>query len=243
VNNKKAEILVIIPAYNEEKSIGKVIEEVKESAPEVDIVVIDDGSTDATANVARRVGVKVISHPINLGAGAAIQTGYKYSVRFPYRIIVQLDADGQHPPTYIHRLTRALKNNSVDVVIGSRFLENRKYNGPWIRKLGMRIFSKVTSLVIREQITDTSSGFRALKREVVDFFAHIDYPSDYQDADLIILTHFAGFRIKEVSVTMNERESGKSALAGTKLIYYGFKMLLSIMVTLLREKPRKERRK
>jgi len=243
MDNKKAEILVIIPAYNEEKSIGKVIEEVKENAPEADIVVINDGSTDNTANVARRVGVKVISHPINLGAGAAIQTGYKYALRFPYRIIVQLDADGQHLPTYIHSLANVLKNNSADVVIGSRFLSNQKYNGSRIRKLGMKIFSVVTSFILRQKITDTSSGFRALKRGVVDFFAHIDYPSDYQDADLIILTHSAGFRIKEVSVTMNEREGGKSALAGTKLIYYGFKMLLSIMVTLLREKPHKERRK
>lgn len=243
MDNEKAEILVIIPAYNEGKSIGKVIEEVKESVPEVDIVVIDDGSTDNTVKIAREEGVKVISHPVNLGYGTALQTGYKYALRFPYEIIVQLDADGQHPPTYIHRLTRVLKNNSADVVIGSRFLENRKYNGPWIRKLGMKIFSKVTSLVIREQITDTSSGFRALKREVVDFFAHIDYPSDFDDADLIILTHFAGFRIKEIPITMDEREYGKSVLTATKLIYYGFKMLLSIMVTLLREKPPKEGRK
>jgi len=243
MNNKKAEILVVIPAYNEEKSIGRVIKEVKESAPEVDIVVIDDGSTDATANVARGAGVKVISHPINLGYGSTLQTGYKYALRFPYKIVVQLDADGQHPPTYIHSLTRVLKNNSADVVIGSRFLENGRYNGPLIRKLGMRIFSVITSLITKERITDTSSGFRALKREVVDFFAHIDYPPDYDDADLIILTSFAGFRIKEVSVTMNKNESGKSMLAGNKIIYYGFKMLLSIIVTLLREKPHKKGRK
>ena len=243
MDNKKSEILVIIPAYNEEKSIGKVIKEVKESAPKVDIVVIDDGSIDNTAEVARRCGVKVISHPINLGYGTSLQTGYKYTLRFPYKIVVQLDADGQHPSTYIHNLVNALKSNSADVVIGSRFLENRKYNGPWIRKLGMRIFSVITSLIAKERITDTSSGFRALKREVVDFFSHIDYPSDFDDADLIILTHFAGFRIKEISVAMNERESGKSAIAGTKLIYYGFKMLLSIAVTLLREKPHKKGRK
>jgi len=243
MDNKKAEILVIIPAYNEEKSIEKVIKGVKESAPEVDIVVIDDGSTDNTAKAARKCGVKVISHSINLGYGIALQTGYKYALRFPYRIIVQLDADGQHSPTCIHSLTNVLRNNSVDVVIGSRFLGNRKYSGSWIRKLGMKIFSVITSLIAGERITDTSSGFRALKREVIDFFAHIDYPSDYQDADLIILTHSAGFCIKEIPVAMNERKSGKSVLAGTKLIYYGFKMLLSIMVTLLREKPHKKREK
>ena len=243
MDNKKAEILVIIPAYNEEKNIGKVIKGVKESAPEVDIVVIDDGSVDNTAEAAREAGAKVISHSINLGAGAATQTGYKYALRFPYEIVVQLDADGQHPSTYIHSLANVLKNNSADVVIASRFLKKQRYNTVLVRKLGMKVFSGITSWIIGQRITDTSSGFRSLKREVVDFFAHLDYPSDYQDADLIILTHSAGFCIKEIPVTMNEREGGKSALAGTKLIYYGFKMLLSIMVTLLREKPHKGGRK
>ena len=126
-------------------------------------------------------------------------------------------------------------------MIGSRFLGEREYKISWIRKLGMKILAFIASLIIGQKITDSSSGFRVLKRKVVDFFANINYPSDYQDADVIILAHFAGFRIKEVPVTMYESISGKSMFDGGKLIYYGFKMLLSIMVTLLRKKPQRRK--
>jgi len=236
---ENSRVLVIIPAYNEEKSIGRVIKEIKENAPGSDVVVIDDGSIDTTSRIARQNGTVVLSHSINLGYGAALQTGYKYTLGKNYDCVVQLDADGQHSPRYINDLLNVLKNESIDIVIGSRFLGDREYKIPWIRRLGMRFLAFVTSFVIGQKITDSSSGFRALKRKAADFFAYIDYPSDYDDADVIILAHSAGFRIKEVPVTMYESISGKSMFDGGNLIYYGFKMVLSIMVTLLREKPQR----
>ncbi len=238
---ENSKVLVIIPAYNEEKSIKRVIKEVQENVPGGEMVVIDDGSTDATSRIARQAGAVVLSHPINLGAGAATQTGYKYALEHSYQFVVQLDADGQHSPRHIDDLLNVLRNDSIDIVIGSRFLGEREYKVSWIRKSGMKILASIASLIIGQKITDSSSGFRVLKRKVVDFFANINYPSDYQDADVIILTHFAGFRIKEVPVTMYESISGKSMFDGGKLIYYGFKMLLSIMVTLLREKPQRRK--
>ena len=237
--SKKSEILVIIPAYNEEKDITLVIKKTRQSVPGVDIVVIDDGSKDATSRMAQDAGAAVLSHSINLGPGAAAQTGFKYALRYSYEYVVQLDADGQHEPQYINDLLAALQSSSADVVIGSRFLGIKGYKPPWIRRMGMAIFGSLTSLIIGQRITDSTSGFRALRRGVVDFFANIDYPSDYQDADVIVLAHFAGFHIKEVPVAMHENSSGNSVIGGHRLIYYGFKVLLSTVVTLLREKPRK----
>ena len=239
--SKEFRVLVIIPAYDEEKSIARVIDKIQKASPGVDIVVIDDGSTDATVQIARQAGAVVLSHPVNLGAGAATQTGYKYALEHSYQFVVQLDADGQHPPRYINDLLNILKNEPIDIAIGSRFLGEKEYKLSRIRKLGMKILAFITSFIVGQKMSDSSSGFRALKMEVVDFFANINYPSDYQDADVIILAHFAGFRVKEVSVTMYESISGKSMFDGGKLIYYGFKMLLSIMVTLLREKPQRRK--
>lgn len=237
----ESRVLIIIPAYNEEKSIARVIDKIQKTSPGVDIVVIDDGSTDVTVQIARQAGAVVLSHPINLGAGAATQTGYKYALEHSYQFVVQLDADGQHPPRYINDLLNILRNEPIDIVIGSRFLGEKEYKISGIRKLGMKILAFITSFIVGQKITDSSSGFRAFKREVADFFANINYPSDYQDADVIILAHFAGFRIKEVPVTMYESMSGKSMFDRGRLIYYGFKMLLSIMVTLLREKPQRRK--
>jgi glycosyltransferase involved in cell wall biosynthesis len=236
---KKSEILVIIPAYNEEKDIGVVIKKTRSSLPGVDIVVVDDGSTDVTSRVARDAGATVLSHSINLGPGAAAQTGFKYALGHSYEYVVQLDADGQHEPQYINDLLAALQSSSADVVIGSRFLGVKGYQPPWIRRMGMTIFGGLTSLIIGQRITDSTSGFRALRRGVVDFFASIDYPCDYQDADVIVLAHFAGFHIKEVPVAMHANSSGNSVIGGHRLLYYGFKVLLSTIVTLLREKPGK----
>ncbi|HDK41054.1 MAG TPA: glycosyltransferase family 2 protein, partial [Nitrospirae bacterium] len=134
------ETLVIIPAYNEEKVIGSVLEGIKKTGPVYDILVVDDGSSDRTAEMARESGVKVISHLFNLGYGAALQTGYKYALRKGYDTIVQLDGDGQHDPAYISALLDAINSNEADVVLGSRFLDEGVYDIPFIRKTGMKVF-------------------------------------------------------------------------------------------------------
>ncbi len=238
----KSRVLVIIPAYNEEKSIGRVIDEIQETAPGVDIVVVNDDSSDNTAKIVREKGIRVLSHAINLGPGAATQTGYKYALNYSYDFVVQLDGDGQHDARYIDDLLNVVKSNSADMVIGSRFLGIQGYRPSWIRRVGMKILAVTISLIIGQKITDSSSGFRALRREVVEFFTDVNYPSDYQDADVLMLTHFAGFRIREVPVIMQENLDGSSLLSGSRFVYYGFKILLSIIVTLLRERPTRERR-
>jgi len=240
--SKEFRTLVIIPAYNEEKSIGMVIDKIQKTVPGVDVVVIDDNSSDNTVEIVQKKGARVLSHPVNLGPGAATQTGYKYALEYPYDFVVQLDADGQHEPRYINNLLSVLQSDSADMVIGSRFLGTQGYKPSWVRKAGMKMFAVIVSLIIGQRITDSSSGFRALKRELVEFFANVNYPSDYQDADVLMLAHFAGFRIKEVPVVMQENLSGKYLLIGHGFLYYGFKMLLSIIVTLLREKSTRERR-
>ena len=241
--SKEFRTLVIIPAYNEEKSIGMVIDKIQKTTHGVDIVVVDDNSSDNTVKTAQKKGARVLPHPVNLGPGAATQTGYKYALNYPYDFVVQLDADGQHEPRYINDLLSVLQSDSADMVIGSRFLGTQGYNPSWVRRTGMKMFAVIVSLIIGQRITDSSSGFRALTRELVEFFANVNYPSDYQDADVLVLAHFAGFRIKEVPVVMQENLSGKCLLIGYGFLYYGFKMLLLIIVTLLREKSTRERRK
>ncbi len=220
-----------------------VIDKIQKTTPKVDIVAIDDNSSDDTAEIVRKKGIRVLSHPVNLGPGAATQTGYKYALNYPYDFVVQLDADGQHEPRYINDLLSVLESDSADMVIGSRFLGTQGYKPSLIRRAGMKMFAVIVSLIIGQPITDSSSGFRALKRELVEFFANGNYPSDYQDADVLMLAHFAAFRIKEVPVVMQENLSGKYLLVGYGFLYYGFKMLLSIIVTLLRKRPTRERRK
>jgi len=183
----------------------------------------------------------VVSHPFNLGYGAALQTGYKYALKKDYGEIVQMDGDGQHDPSFIEALLEMIRKGDADVVIGSRFLdaEGRRagqlYRAPFIRKLGMNFFRVITSLLIHQRVTDPTSGYQAMNRRVLEWVSSDKFPFDYPDADVIIMLHRAGFRIKEVPVRMFESQSKKSMHGGWKPLYYVFKMILSILVTLMRE--------
>lgn len=233
--------LVIIPAYNEGRHIALVIQGVKERLPRGEVLVVDDGSSDRTPQVAAEAGAKVVSHPFNLGYGAALQTGYKYALKKDYGEIVQMDGDGQHDPSFIEALLEMIRKGDADVVIGSRFLdaEGRRagqlYRAPFIRKLGMNFFRVITSLLIHQRVTDPTSGYQAMNRRVLEWVSSDKFPFDYPDADVIIMLHRAGFRIKEVPVRMFESQSKKSMHGGWKPLYYVFKMILSILVTLMRE--------
>ena len=231
-------ILVIIPAFNEEKTIAAVINRVKEVLPVAELVVIDDGSRDNTAALAAASGARVVHHPFNLGAGSALQTGFKYALGRNFSYLITLDGDGQHKPECIKPLIDEIERGGYDMVIGSRFLSDTRYRAPFFRRLGMRFFSMLTSLAISKKITDPTSGFRAMRREVVEFCAQDIYPVDYPDADVIIMLHRAGSRIGEVSVEMNQPQGKSKQHSGLRPLYYIFKMTLSIFVTLLREKPR-----
>lgn len=228
-------ILVMIPAYNEQKNIARVIRNVKRYVPGADIVVISDGSIDATVPLAESAGADVVSLPFNMGYGVACQTGFKYAFRNGYDYVIQMDGDGQHEPKCIPDLLAAIQDPEVDLVLGSRWMGMVEYKGPLLRKFGKFFFGFLASSITRHQVTDPTSGFQVLSSQVIRFFCTDVYPVDYPDADVIIMLERAGFRIKEVPVIMYLNQTGQSMHAGLRPLYYGIKMLMSITMTLLRD--------
>jgi glycosyltransferase involved in cell wall biosynthesis len=227
--------LVLIPAFNEAARIGRVLAGVRAVVPDATMLVVDDGSSDDTAAVARAAGARVVRLPFNLGAGVAVQTGYKLAVREGFDCVVQLDADGQHEPADIPALLSIIARDEADVAIGSRFLdEGSTYRPGMLRHAGMTLFRWLTWLFTRVWISDVTSGFRALGGDVVRFVATEWYPTDYADADVLITLRRAGFRLKEVPVRMYARAGGISMHGGLRPVYYVFKMLLSVALAPLR---------
>ena len=227
-------IVVIIPAHNEGARIGEVVRQVRETVPEYDVLVVNDGSRDDTARMAEAAGAEVVSHPSNLGYGVAIQTGYKYALAQGYDYLVQMDGDGQHDPAFIPDLLAPVRAGETDFALGSRFLGVASYQPPGVRRAGMGFFRSLVSSLIGQRITDSTSGYQAFNRRVIRFFTTEVFPCDYPDADMLITLHRVGFRIREVPVRMYANAAGKSMHSGWKPLYYMFKMLLSIFVTLLR---------
>ncbi|OGC04115.1 hypothetical protein A2276_05825 [candidate division WOR-1 bacterium RIFOXYA12_FULL_43_27] len=229
-------LLIIVPAFNEEESIIRVIEEVKNVGLSNDLVVINDCSTDKTEELIRNLEINIVSHPVNLGAGAAIQTGLKYAQINNYDLMVVVDGDGQHDPKEIPKMVVALKENLADVAVGSRFLTNGqsgKQKIHWARQIGIKIFSVLLSLIVRSKITDTTSGFRAFNKRAIKFLAH-EMPADFPDADMLLSLIFAGFKIIEVPVNMRERIGGRSMYSGLRSVYYPFKLTIAILAVLLK---------
>jgi len=226
-------VAVIIPARNEELSIGPVVAEVRRLHPDFEVVVIDDASTDSTCDVALRAGATVLGAPIGLGYGGAVHVGMKFAYARDFDLVVLMDADGQHDPAYIGTLLEGAQK--YDMVIGSRFMGVEAYDIPLIRRIGMRVFSGIASSITGQRISDTSSGFQALKRDVFGLFALGSYPVDFPDADTIIWVARHGFKVGEVAVKMHARTVGTSMISGLGAsMKYALKMPLSILVTLLR---------
>ncbi|MFY3742687.1 glycosyltransferase family 2 protein [Anaeromyxobacter sp. Red801] len=231
-----ARLLVVMPAFNEARGIRRVVEAVRDQVAG-DVLVVDDGSADETAAEARAGGARVAVHPVNLGYGAALQTGYRYALRHGYDAVLQLDADGQHDPASIPRLLTAL--HDADVVVGSRFLEPGSYRPPLARRIGMWLFGRVASALSGQRITDPTSGFQAISREALRFYAHERYPVDYPDADVLAMVARAGLRLTEVPVRMLPSPEGKSMHGGVvKPLYYVFRMSLALFLVPLRRETR-----
>lgn len=227
---------IIVPTYNEEKNIAAVISDIKKYS-EDDIVVIDDGSTDSTAEIARKVGAFVIRHPFNMGYGVALQTGYKYALKHHYDVLVQMDGDGQHSAKFIPELFKEVESSKCDVAIGSRFLAQSEYRTGLFKSAGIKIFRRIIWWITCEKITDPTSGYQCLNRKVFEFFADDLFPYDYPDANVIIMLHRAGFKIKETQAEMMPNPEERSMHRGIFTIsYYFFKMFLSIFITLIRKK-------
>lgn len=230
---KPQRVVIVIPARNEEACIGPVLKNTTGLYPDYDVVVIDDASDDGTGEIARAAGAIVLRAPVNLGYGGAVQAGFKYAYARDYDLVILLDADGQHDPRYVADLVEA--SLEFDFVIGSRFRGEAHYDIPPVRRAGMKVFSAIASAITGQRITDTSSGFQALRREVFGMFATTHYPVDFPDADTIIWIARHGFRVGEVPVEMHQRVAGTSMISGlTSSLKYALKMPLSILVTLLR---------
>ena len=229
---------IIIPALNEEENIASVIAGIKNQT-DADIIVIDDGSKDFTAEKAGKAGAFVIRHPFNMGYGAALQTGYKYAVKKKYDFLLQIDGDGQHEPNAIPEFFKQIESDKLDVVLGSRFLGEGNYKAGALKTIGIGLFSFIIQVICGERITDPTSGYQCLNSKVFTFFTQDSFPCDYPDANIIIMLHRMGFTIKEIPVVMDVNPAGRSMHKGFfTLVYYFFKVFLSIFIALIREKAR-----
>ena len=236
-NNLK--ILVIVPAYNEQVSISMVVKRIKESLPDSDVVVIDDGSKDSTFSVALASDAKVISLPYNLGIGAAMQTGFMIASEGEYDIAVQVDGDGQHDPNEIKVLLDHLLESDSDVVIGSRYLVDRGYVTPFARLFGIRILARYVSMLCKKTLTDTTSGFRASNIRAIKLCA-TNYPADYPEPESLVTFNKVGIKVSEVPVNMNQRHGGKSSITPFWSAYYMIKVILAVTILSLRKAPELE---
>jgi glycosyltransferase involved in cell wall biosynthesis len=227
--------IAIVPALNEAETIGRVIGEIRGVDPDFDILVVDDGSDDGTAEIAEAAGARLIRLPFNLGIGGAVQTGYRYALANGYDIAVQIDGDGQHDPGQLRAILEPLVAGDADIVIGSRFAGVGGYRASRFRRLGMRVFASIVSSIVRQPLTDTSSSFRALNRRSLSLFA-ADYPHGFlETVEATVLAGKYHLRLKEVPVTMRERELGRSSLTIPLSLFYAAKVLVAVFVSLFRK--------
>jgi glycosyltransferase involved in cell wall biosynthesis len=222
-----------MPAYNEERSLPRVIAEIRDFDPHLEIVVVDDGSTDRTAQVAEAAGARVLKLPFNVGIGGAVQTGYQFALENGFDVAVQVDGDGQHDPREIPRLLEPLLEDRADMVVGSRFAPGGGYRGTPLRRVGIHLFAAIVSLLVRARVTDTTSGFRAVNRKAIRLFA-LDYPPDYPEVEATVLLVRCGLRMLEVPVQMRVRETGSSSITALRSVYYMVKVLLALFIGLFR---------
>lgn len=230
-------LLIIVPAFNEAASIGRVVRSVREAIPVGDVLVVNDGSSDATSQEAEAAGAHVIDLPHNLGIGAAVQTGFIFARERGYDYAVQVDGDGQHDPRQIADLLAPVLNDECDVAVGARIVQRSGYITPVLRRLGIALLATTISLATRQRVSDATSGFRASNRKAICYCAR-EYPADYPEPESLVLFWRAGIRTREVPVTMNARLGGQSSITLIRSAYYMAKVFLAIMIDLIREAPR-----
>ncbi|MFN3244391.1 MAG: glycosyltransferase family 2 protein [Planctomycetota bacterium] len=229
----RASTVLVIPAYCESGRVGDVVRAVRRQQLDLDVLVVDDGSPDGTAMEARAAGARVLRHPFNLGYGTALHSGYCAALRGGYQRVLQMDADGQHDPTMLARLVDAL-DQGADIALGSRYLDQRAPRSSFARRVGTRLFSWIASRWIGSRITDPTSGFQGLSRRALDSVVNDGFPEDYPDADVLVQHHRRGLVVREVPVVMHERIGGLSMHRGARIAYYGYKMLLTLLLMPIR---------
>ena len=223
--------IAIVPALNEETAIAQVINEIRAYDAELEIVVIDDGSPDRTAQVARAAGAHVLRLPFNLGIGGAVQTGFRYAYENGFELAVRVDGDGQHDPAQLSAVVDPVVRGDADIVVGSRYLGRggEGYRSTAPRRIGIRILAGVVSLLTRQRITDPTSGFQALNRKAITLFA-VDYPHDYPEVEALVLLQRHRLRLSEVPIAMRQRAGGRSSIRTLHTAYYMVKVLLALFV-------------
>lgn len=231
--NGPVETLVLIPAWNEEASIEAVVADARAHFPEADVLVVDDGSGDRTAALARRSGAMVASLPFNQGVGAAHQTGFLFARKRDYTLLLQLDGDGQHPAGELVRLAEAVRRGEADLAVGSRFAEGGRYPSGFARRIGQRLFSRLVSLSTGQDFTDTTSGMRAMNRRALELFVR-RYSTEFAEVESIQQAARAGLRVVELPVRMIPRSHGRSFITVTESAFYLFKTLVVLLLGQLR---------
>jgi glycosyltransferase involved in cell wall biosynthesis len=230
--------VAVVPAWNEEGAIARVVDEIRAFDPAADVVVVDDASSDATAAVAAGRGATVLRLPFNVGIGGAVQTGIRYARDGGYEVAVRLDGDGQHDASELGKLLAPIQAGEADLVIGSRFVDpGGKYRPPFARRMGIRIFARLVSVLGGERVTDTTSGFVALNRVGIELFA-VEYPHDYPEVEATLVALRSGLRLRQVQVEMRERQTGTSSITFVRSLYYIVKVMLALIVASLRRYPR-----
>jgi glycosyltransferase involved in cell wall biosynthesis len=225
--------IAIVPAFNEERNIARVIGELGTFDPELDVVVVSDGSVDGTAAAAAAAGAHVVSLPFNLGIGGAVQTGFQYARENGYDLVVRCDGDGQHIPSELPKVIAPVLAGEADIAVGSRFGDADGYRSSASRRIGIRLLALVVSAIARQRVTDTTSGFQALNRRALELFA-ADYPHDYPEVEGMVMTIKHRLRLVEVPVLMREREHGTSSITALRSVYYMAKVLTALFVGLFR---------
>jgi len=230
MKNQRSSTVILIPAYNEEASIASLLGEIRDCLPGIDIVVINDGSADRTAIVARKNGAEVLDLPCNLGVGGAVQVGFRYAYDNGYEYAIRCDGDGQHDPSEMKNLIAAMKANSnADLILGSRFLGEGGYKSTWIRYCGIHGLAAFLSFVCKRKVTDPTSGFQILNRSLLYFFSRV-YPMDYPEPEALALMRREGYDFCEIPAVFRERTAGKSTIGKWDTLYYVLKVFLALLV-------------
>lgn len=232
MSKKRNDTLIIIPVFNEERNISKVVDELLKNFPCMDVLVVNDGSFDNTVNVLRNKNIFLINHPFNMGIGASIETACKFALMHDYSYIIRMDGDGQHNFKYIEDMVLPVRSNKADITIGSRFLGNSEFKSSPVRLIGIAVITFVLRVITKKKITDPTSGFCAMNKKAFGFFSE-NCAEDYPEPGILI--HHANFRIMEVPVSITRRNEGISSITPLKSIYYMFKVLLSLFVNVAKE--------
>ena len=234
-------LLIIVPAYNEEATVGGVVREIRDAMPGVAILVLDDCSYDTTRKVARQAGAEVLPAPHHLGLGGCVQAGYKLAYEMGFEYVIRVDGDGQHDPRDIPRIFKALKTCGYEMVIGSRFVDGRGEYSSFARSMGIRFFRLVLRPILGQTVHDPTSGFVGVNRAALEVFSR-SFPLEYPEIEALVVLQRRAFRFQEIPCTIRPRQGGRSTITVMKSFYYMTHVLLGVFVNILKYEAGRRRR-